>query len=142
MGLSNRIGGDMTDSNADIAARALGELLGNGNLDVVNELYAPEYIHHGPGGDSDREGFRAAEAGFAAAVSDANFVVDDLFESGDRVAIRWTLTANQTGEVAGIAPPGKQFSIAGIMIFRIENNMIVEDWEEVNLSGLLALAGS
>jgi|TARA_B110000263_G_C15135896_1_gene431059 predicted ester cyclase len=142
MGLSNRIGGDMTDSNADIAARALGEILGNGNLDVVNELYAPEYIHHGPGGDSDREGFRAAEAGFAAAVSDANFVVDDLFESGDRVAIRWTLTANQTGEVAGIAPTGKQFSIAGIMIFRIENNMIVEDWEEVNLSGLLALAGS
>ena len=131
----------MADSNADIAARAIGEILGNGNLDVVDKLYSADYIHHSPGGDSDREGFRTAEAGFVAAVSDAFFVVDDLFESGDRVAMRWTLTANQTGEVAGIAPTGKQFSITGIMIFRIENNMIVEDWEEVNISGLLALAG-
>ncbi len=46
----------MGDSNADIAARALGEILGNGNFDVVDKLYSPDYIHHGPGGDSDREG--------------------------------------------------------------------------------------
>ena len=129
----------MAESNADIAARALREILGNGNLDVVDELYAPDYIHHGPGGDSDREGFRVAEANFAAAVADANFVIHDLLESGDRVAMRWTLTANQTGELAGIPPTGKQFSITGIMIFRIETGLIVEDWEEANISGLLSL---
>ena len=132
--------GNMEESNADIAVRALGEILGNGNLDVVDELYAPEYVHHGPGGDSDREGFRAAEAGFAAAVTDASFVVQDLLESGNRVAMRWSLTAKQTGEIAGISPTGKQFSITGIMIFRIEDGVILEDWEEANIAGLLALA--
>ncbi len=131
----------MAEPNTDIAARALGEILGNGNLDVVDELYAPDYIHHGSGGDSDREGFRAAEADFAAAVTDANFVIHDLLASDDRVAMRWTLTAKQTGEIAGISPTGKQFSITGIMIFRIENGVIIEDWEEANIGGLLALAG-
>jgi len=42
---------------------------------------------------------------------------------------------------SGLGSAGKQFSIAGIMIFRIENNMIVEDWEEIDIRGLLALAG-
>ena len=82
-----------------------------------------------------------AEADFAAAVTDANFVIHDLLANGDRVAMRWTLTAKQTGEIAGISPTGKQFNITGIMIFRIENGVIIEDWEEANIGGLLALAG-
>ena len=54
--------------------------------------------------------------------------------------MRWSLTAKQTGEIAGISPTGKQFSITGIMIFRIEDGVILEDWEEANIGGLLALA--
>ncbi len=128
---------ELTEANKTIVRRALTGILVNGNMDLIDELYAPSYMHHA-GGDIDRETFRANEAGFMAAVSDSNVEFLNLVGEGEWVAAHYVLLATHTGELAGIPASGKTFSLPIMMHFHVVGGQIVEDWEETNFAGLVA----
>lgn len=52
----------------------------------------------------------------------------DMIVEGDKVAVRATFGGTHQGDLAGIAPTGKEISGAGIFIYRIEDDKIVEFW--------------
>ena len=79
--------------------------------------------------------------GFAAAVPDARYTVEDMIAEGDRVVSRFTMTGTQTGEMQGIPPTGKQCKVAGIDIFRVVDGKIVEHWDAVDQLGMLQQLG-
>lgn len=64
-----------TEGNKAIARRFAEEVWGKGNLDVVDELLATNFVNHdrSPGMTPDREGFRKMVS---------------MFE-GDKVVVRW-----------------------------------------------------
>ena len=53
------------------------------------------------------------------AFPDLMFVIWDLFAAGDRVCIRWSCAATQSGPSAGHAPTGKAVTQHGIAIYAV-----------------------
>jgi predicted ester cyclase len=59
---------------------------------------------------------------------DLSFTIDDLIAEGDRVTIRWTFRATNTGPLFGQAPSGLPVEYSAIVIFRIADGLIAERW--------------
>jgi predicted ester cyclase len=116
-----------------------------GNLDVIDKYVAPGYIGHDPSEpDAIRgpEGFRAFVQKYLTGFPDGRIIVDDQILEGDSVATRWTGRGTHTGEIAGIAPTGKQVTISGLTISRLEGGMVIEDWTTWNTLGMLVQLGA
>ncbi|HJN92273.1 MAG TPA: ester cyclase [Dehalococcoidia bacterium] len=128
---------DLAETNKAIVRRALTEILVTENMAVIDELYAPSYVHHA-GGDIDRETFRVNEAAFMAAVSESQVEFLNVLGEGEWVAAHYVLSATHTGELAGIPASGKTFSLPIMMHFHVVAGQIAEDWEETNFAGLVA----
>ena len=105
---------------------------------MVDELVAPDFRSYtwGPQG-TDREGLRQAMGRAAAGLSDVRFTVEDSIAEGDRVAVRVTASATQTGEFMGMPPTGRRYTIGEIHIFRIADGRLVEHWHQYDQPGLI-----
>ena len=90
-------------------------------MDVIDEYIAPRYIGHDPSEPEPirgPQGVRAQIEKYLAGFPDARLTVEEQFVAGDRVASRWTGRGTQTGEIAGIAPTGKEVTITGLTFSR------------------------
>ena len=98
-------------------------------VDLVSQIFAPEYVGHVNA--HDIVGAEAAAgfiSGFLQGIPDAFYDVHERMESGDRVICRWTCTGTQTGNFYGMPATGKKVDCKGITIFRISNGKIAELW--------------
>ncbi len=131
------------EENKAIARRWNDEIWNKGNMAVVDELMATNFVWHTPyvGVAPDREGFKQSAATLSS-FSDMNCVDDDMVAEGDKVAVRWTWSGKHTGEYMGIAPTGKRVTITGISIIRIAGGKIVEEWDEQDNMGFMEQLGA
>lgn len=132
-------------SNADTSRRGLEEGFGQGNLSLVDESIAENYVNHDPadGGDySGRAGMKQQIELYRTAFPDLKMTVDDIFESGDEVAVRWTARGTHRGELMGLAPTGVQVTTTGISIDRYEDGKVVESWTNWDTLGMLRQLGA
>ena len=134
----------MTGENKALMARYFNEAWNEGNLDVLDELIAPDYVNHNPafpGLPNGPEGLKPIMAGFRAGFPDLRFVIEEQIEEGDRVVTRFTARGTQTGEFMGIPPTGRSIEVAGIQIERIVDSKIVEHWRVSDDLGMLTQLG-
>jgi steroid delta-isomerase-like uncharacterized protein len=130
-----------TENNKSIVLRLFEEVM-KGNLAIADELIAEDYAQHSVFGiPNGREGFKQFFMAFAAAVPDAQFVIEDVIVEGDKVVTRLTVNGTQTGALQGIPPTGKKFSMKGIDIFRVVDGKVVEHWDAVDQLGMLQQLG-
>ena len=130
-----------TENNKSIVLRLFEEVM-KGNLAIADELISEDYAQHSVFGiPNGREGFKQFFMAFAAAVPDAQFVIEDVISEGDKVVTRLTVNGTQTGALQGIPPTGKKFSMKGIDIFRVEDGKLVEHWDAVDQLGMLQQLG-
>jgi predicted ester cyclase len=61
---------------------------------------------------------------------------------GDWVVHHWTATATHTGEFMGIPATGRRFTAAGIVITRIADGKIAEQWRIVDVFGMMQQLGA
>jgi steroid delta-isomerase-like uncharacterized protein len=110
----------------------------------VEELLAPGYRAHFPGAPEaiDRDGHRGMVELFAAAFPDWEEQIQDVIAEGDRVVLRVTAGGTHEGAFQGIAPTGKQVTITGMGIVRIEDGQIAESWWEFDAIGLMQQLGA
>jgi steroid delta-isomerase-like uncharacterized protein len=121
-----------------VARRWFDEVINGRNLDAIPEIYAADYVYHGPGGLElhGLDKVRAFAAAILAASSDRHAVVERQVVEGDRVVTQFSSRGIQTGPYRGIPPSGKQWTTEGIVISRIEDGKIVEEWEVIHNTGL------
>ena len=121
----------LTEKNKALIRHLLEEM-DKGNLSVIDEYYAPNYIDHNPtlvrNLAAGVEGIKMAFRIFYNAFPDTKHVVEDLIAEGDRVVARLSVRGTHTGELMGVAPTGKQVSQTAIAIYRIKDGRIVEKW--------------
>lgn len=132
-----------TDLSEEQAAKALArkwfdEMINQRNLDVIEEVYSADYVYHGAGGTELRglESVRSFAAAILAASNDRHAVIGQQVAEGNLVATRFSSSGHHTGVFKGIQPTGKIWTTEGIVISRIEDGKIVEDWEVIHQSGL------
>ena len=110
----------------------------------VDEIFAPNYVLHGPSLAQEvhgREGIGRYVATLRAASPDLRFTVEDQIAEGDKVAFRWIMSGTHQGALMGIAPTGERIVVMGMDIARIENGEILDYWGEFDVMGMLRQLG-
>ncbi len=133
-----------TARNKQLVQTFIQELFTNGDLDAVDRYLDPEFVNHDapfPGAPDGPEGMRLAAAVFRQALPDWHSEVDQLIAEGDNVVERFTASGTHSGELMGAQPTGKTITLAGIQIFRIGGDKIVERWGRLDEVGLLHQLG-
>lgn len=114
-----------------------------GDLALVPEVYAADFVVHWlsglpPRDSHGREGAIAAIEGTRAAFPDWYEDVVDMVIGDDRVVTRYVSTGTHEGEWEGIAPTDRKIEIHEMSIYRIENDLVAEQWcvdNELSLMG-------
>jgi steroid delta-isomerase-like uncharacterized protein len=132
------------EENKAISRRAGEEIFNGGNLDLADELYAPDYVLHDPSLPEDLhgpEGLKRYAAMSRGAFPDARVSVEDQIAEGDKVVDRWTATGTHTGDLMGVPPTGRRIEVSGITIGRFAGGKIVEDWYQGDDLGMMRQLG-
>jgi predicted ester cyclase len=87
------------------------------------------------------EAAKRAASDYRQAFPDLRVSVEDLIAEGDRVAARLRVRGTHLGELDGIAPTGRRVDCTGIVISRIEEGKIAEDWANFDDLGMMQQLG-
>ena len=119
-----------TENNKAIVRLQHEEVWSKGNLAIVEEIYAPDFVCHFIVGPEwrGREGIKQQVTGHRTAFPDWNEHIEDIIAEGDRVVTRFTSRGTHEGEFQGFPPTGNQVTIAEVAIYRISDGMITEQW--------------
>jgi steroid delta-isomerase-like uncharacterized protein len=133
---------EVEKNNMDVVRREYDEAWNQKNLDVIDEIYAPDYVGWDPRQVVEgSEGFKQMLQMMFIGVPDVQMTIEDIFASGDRVAVRWSTTSTHTGDLMGIPPSGKDAGTTGLIIYRLENGKIVEHWCIWDFFGMMQKIG-
>jgi steroid delta-isomerase-like uncharacterized protein len=134
----------MSDANKNVVRRLFDEVWNKGYQQVADELFAQNYTHHdsstpdvGRGPESEKK--RATL--YRNAFPDIRFTVEDVIAEGESVTARWSCHGTHKGELNGIAPTGKQFTISGISVARFTNGKMIEGWVNWDALGMMQQLG-
>jgi C-1 hydroxylase len=95
------------------------------NLDLIDDLVAPDYVDPDYPQLQGREALKQLMNMFFKAFPDFHETIDDIIAEGDKVWVLLAATGTHTGEFMGLAPTGKKITIRAIDIYRIANGKIV-----------------
>ena len=121
----------MSDANKAAVQRFWGEVINQGNLDLIDELVSPNFVWHGPSAREVRgpAGLKDLVSMYLRAFPDLQAHIEHQVAEGDSVASRITVRATHQGELEGIAPTGNPMSIAQINIIQLEDGKLVDLWD-------------
>ena len=126
----------MTDSIKERARAFIEEAWSKGNLAIVDEMLAPDYVNHSPL-ESDqpagRDGYKRAIVTLRTGFPDLTSTVEEVLVEGDRVVTRYTARGTHLGTFQGVAPTGKRIEASGTTIDRYAGGRIVETWDSFDL---------
>jgi steroid delta-isomerase-like uncharacterized protein len=134
----------MSEQNKTIVRRTFDELWNKGNLSLADEFFSPIYDHHDPSTPDVGRGPESEKKRttlYRNAFPDLRLTVEGLVAEGETVVARWSCHGTHKGELNGIAPTGKQFTISGVTIAHFENGKMVEGWVNWDALGLMQQLG-
>jgi predicted ester cyclase len=126
-------------ASGDAIRRLYEERINAGDLVRVGDFIDESYV--GPNGERGPAGFARTVESLKAAFPDIRFVVEDIVDAGDRVAIRWSWDGTHTGSFRGIAPTGKRVHNTGIALYRMRGAKAVASVLESDRLGVLVALG-
>lgn len=133
----------MSEENKAILRRAMNEVVSEGKLDLIDDLAAPDVKNHNPmpgfapGLEGVKQGIRVLREAFP----DLEVDINDIIAEGDRVVSRHTVSGTHEGEFMGVPPTGKEIEWDAILIFRIVDGKITDQWIEQDRLSLMAQLG-
>ena len=117
------------EENLTLARRFLEARVAERDLD---EMLAPDFVNHNrllSGQEAGREGYLRAVAAYHAAFSPGRLIIEDQVAGGDKVVSRFVVhSPHQRGELMGVAPTGRELTHEAILIHRIAEDKIAEEW--------------
>jgi steroid delta-isomerase-like uncharacterized protein len=133
------------EANCALVRRFIDEVFNAGNFDAVEEILAPDYVHHDPTTQefgSGMEGFKRLISYYRDAFPDLEITFDEQFAAGDRVVDRWTGRGTHEGELMGVPATGRAVTSSGISIHRIADGRLAETWNIYDAVGTLRQLGA
>ena len=120
------------EENMALARRFMEARVVKRDLDAVDEMLAPDFVNHNklvPDQEPDREGYLRGIAALHAALSEGRLIIEDQVAGGDKVVTRFTVhNPHDRGELMGVAPTGRDLTSRAIVIHRISEGKIAEEW--------------
>ena len=126
-----------TQENKALLRRYYAEVLSEGNLPVIDELFASDFTCAGV----DLARFRELAAASRAAFPDLQVTVEDQIAEDDRVVTRFSARGTHCGPFVGVPATGRPVTVTAIHIHRVADGKIAELWEQIDLLGVLQQLG-
>jgi len=117
---------EQTDRDKEIVRRYQ-EAYNSGNLDVLDELLAPDWVSNSfPTSVLEQtvENAKALQRMGVEAFPDLHYTTEALIAEGDMVAQVWTARGTHKGEFVGLPATGDRFELGGISVFTIVDGRI------------------
>lgn len=128
-----------TEENKALVRRFYEEI-DQGNIAVMDELVAEDYVNHHPppfpGLAPGRDGLKQAFQIFWDATPGYHEIEDQVAE-GDKVVTRLTAYGTHERDLPGIPATGNKMEMTAIAIHRIADGKIAEHWSNTDELGLL-----
>ena len=131
------------EENKALVRRVLEEFYNRGNLDIADELFAPNFVNHDPAVPmaGDLEMLKQQTAARSAGFPDGMTTIEDLIAEEDRVTKRWAYQGTHTSDWNGIPPTGRRVTVSGITIYRLEGGKVAECWWGYDVLSILQQLG-
>jgi steroid delta-isomerase-like uncharacterized protein len=110
--------------------------------DLVDRFVSEGYRNHNAFVGDGREANRQFWAAFFTALPDLSATMEDFVTSGDRVVGRFVYRGTHTGELMGIPASGNKVEMRSIDIWRVEDGMFAEHWDELNMMEMFQQMGA
>lgn len=134
----------LVESNKALVRRFYEEI-DKGNIGVLDEVVAEDYLDHNPppfpGLPSGREGLKQAFKMFQQATPGHHQIEDQIAED-DKVVTRLTSIGKHEGDLPGAPRTGNDLKMTSITIHRVANGKLVEKWSEKDVMGFLQQIGA
>ena len=117
------LGTKVEEENKKISRRIQEEIRNKGDLTVADELIAPDFVGHAPGGQEIKgiDGFKKEVTMIRGFFPDFHATTEDMIAEGDKVVIHSTWQGTDSTY-------GKQVTGTVIVIQRFEGGKLVESW--------------
>jgi steroid delta-isomerase-like uncharacterized protein len=127
------------EANLATAERWSTEVWNNQDLNVLDEIAAPEILHHGASFPdvAGIENLKGSLTRQFEAFPDIVINVDDAFANDNTAVVRWSGTATLGGDFLGETTAGAPANFTGVNVYRMECGQIVEGWSEMNTLDVL-----
>jgi predicted SnoaL-like aldol condensation-catalyzing enzyme len=118
-------------NNARLVRQVIEEIWNGGDLELADQVFAPDYVNHGglvPDLVRGPEAIKFSVAVYRLAFPEFRVAVVDLLAQGQTVALRWT--AHRTpGHDGGSDPPNRDpDTLHGMTFGRVRDGQIMESW--------------
>jgi steroid delta-isomerase-like uncharacterized protein len=133
----------MSDNKA-MMRRLYEEGFSQGNVDVIDEIMADDFVEHEelpPGIPPGREGPRTLLTIFRSAFPDFHASVEEMLEDGDKVVTRVRFSGTHQGEFMGIPATGNRFDMSAIDIVEFHDGKAVAHWGVMDQAGMMQQLG-
>jgi steroid delta-isomerase-like uncharacterized protein len=133
------------EQNKTLVGRLLEEVWNTGTLDLVDALLTPSFVRHGPpaleGEVRGPDGFKQLVTMYRTVFPDLQVITEGITAEGDTVVARWTARGTHRGEFMGQPPTGRPAAVPGVIIDRISESKIAEEWASYDTLSLLQQLG-
>ena len=116
------------ETNKALVQRLVDEAQSNGNLAVVDEILAADFVDHSPfdGVPPTRDGVRILFGALRAAFPDLHVTIHDQIAEGDKVVTRKSFAGTHRGSFMGIEPTGRPINFEVIDVLTIRDGKVAE----------------
>jgi steroid delta-isomerase-like uncharacterized protein len=127
-----------------IVRRLVEEAQGKGNLAVVDELLADDFVDHSamPGLPPTRDGVRILFGALRAAFPDLDVTIHEQIGEGEKVVTRKTFSGTHRGAFMGAEPTGNRVTFEVIDILTVRDDKIHEHRLQFDQLSLLKQLGA
>jgi steroid delta-isomerase-like uncharacterized protein len=120
----------ISDSNKHLMQRIYDEVINEGSLHVIDELFAETFVEHEvfPGIPPTREGVKQFFTMFRTAFPDVTFEVEHMIGEGVFVAARARCHGTHQGEFMGVPASGRPIDVEVLDLVRFDGGLAVAHW--------------
>jgi len=133
----------MSDHKATMQ-RIYDEVFNQGNLDVIDELLADDFVEHQelpPGIPQGKGAPRAYTIMFRSAFPDFRMAVEEMLQDGNKVITRVRVSGTHKGEFMGIPPTDNKFDVSAIDIIEFRDDKAIGHWGVMDTAAMMEQLG-
>jgi len=120
---------DPVEANTKMYTHVWDEIINKGKLGMFNDSNFTKNVvlHVSPADVTGIDSAKAYYANYLTGFSNITFTIKDVFGQGDKLVKHWNFKGTHTGVFFGIPATGKQVSLDGVTLVRMENGKIAEE---------------
>jgi steroid delta-isomerase-like uncharacterized protein len=132
------------EANKLVFRQFIGETLNKGNVDAAADYVAESVIKFAPfpGQGTGLSGLKQVLLGMRIAFPDMHRTIEEQIAEADRVLTRFIWTGTHEAEFLGVSAKGRQVSVWGMVIDRLESGKIAETRILMDTLGLMRQLGA